>query len=234
MGEQGSWGGAATVVVRGEAVRDVPPEVAVVSVTVSARETDRELVLTRLTERAAELRSHLDDFAEAVERRETGGVQVHPELKRGGGKVVAYRGAVTTTVTVSDFAALGDLLLRLGRLDSASLDGPWWQLRRGSRAGADVRAEAIADALQRAREYAAAVGARVDRLIEIADEGAGGVQPMMARGMAFAAKAESADLALELDPARQTVQASVLVRVAITEPTAVHGDELSDSDQPSK
>jgi len=211
----------ATVVVRGEALREVPPELATLSVTVAARETDRETALERLTERAAELRSHLDDFDAAIERRETGGVQIHPEVKRG--KVVAYQGTVTTTVTVTDFGALGELLLRVGRLESVSVSGPWWQLRRGSRAGADVRAEAIADALQRAEEYAAAVGARVDRLIEIADEGTGGVQPMMHRGMAFAAKAESADLELELDPAMQTVQASVVVRVAITEPTAVHG-----------
>ncbi|MEV7622456.1 SIMPL domain-containing protein [Actinoplanes sp. NPDC089786] len=221
-------GDQATVTVRGEAMREVPPEQAVVSVTVSARESSREVVLQRLTERAAELRSYLDDVGEAIERRESGSVQIHPELKRGGGKVVAFQGAATTTVTVTDFAALGDLLLRLGRLESASVSGPWWQLKPGSRAGADVRAEAVADALQRAREYAAAVGARVDRLVEIADEGAGGVQPMMHRSLAFAAKAESADLELELDPAVQTVQASVVVRVTITEPTAVHTEPVSD------
>jgi uncharacterized protein len=217
---------AATVVVRGEAVREVPPEVALISVTVEARETDRGVALERLAERAAELRSHLDDFEAAVERRESGGVQIHPELKRD--KVTGYRAAATTTVVVSDFGALGDLLLRLGRLGSATVSGPFWQLERGSRAGAEVRTEAIADALQRAREYASAVGARVDRLIEIADEGAGGVQPVMHRGMAFAAKAESADLGLELDPAPQTVQASVVVRVSITEPTALHGHPVSE------
>ncbi|MFG1602921.1 SIMPL domain-containing protein [Actinoplanes sp. NPDC049265] len=218
----------ATVVVRGEAVREVPPELALVSVTVEAREADRGTALARLTERAAELRSHLDDFEAAIERRESGGVQIHPELKRE--KVVAYRAAATTTVMVSDFAALGEILLRLGRLGSASVSGPYWQLKPGSRAGAEVRAEAIGDALRRAREYAAAVGARVDRLIEIADEGAGGVQPVMHRGMAFAAKAESAELDLDLDPAPQTVQASVVVRVSITEPepTAVHGAPVSE------
>lgn len=215
MGEQ------PTVVVRGEASREVPPEEAVLSVTVSARDADREVTVTRLTERVAELRSHLDDFADAIERRESGALQIHPELRRQ--RVVGYEGSATVTVTVTDFAALGDLLLRLGRLEHAALSGPWWQLKRGSRAGADVRAEAIADALQRAREYAEAVGAQVDRLIEIADEGTGSVQPVM-RGMrnAFAAKAESADLDLELDPVQQTVEATVLVRVAITDPTTLN------------
>jgi uncharacterized protein YggE len=208
------------IVVRGEATREVPPELAVFSVTVSARDKDRQTALTRLTERAAELRSHLDDFPDAIERRETSGVQVHPELKRGGGeRIAAYTGSVTTTVTVTDFTVLGELLLRLADRDQTTVAGPWWQLRPGSQAGAEVRRAAITDALGRAREYAEAVGAEVDRLVEIADENAGGGQPMMR--MAAYGGAPEADLALDVDPQQQTVHASVLVRVTITEPTAL-------------
>lgn len=208
------------IVVRGAATREVPPELAIFSVTVSSRDKDRQTALHRLTERAAALRGHLDDFAEAIERRETSGVQVHPELKRGGERIAAYAGSVTTTVTVTDFTVLGELLLRLADQDQTSLSGPWWQLRPGSRAGADVRRSAITDALGRAREYAEAVGAQVDRLVEIADEGAeGGAQPMM-RMLAFESAPDD-DRTLDVDPQQQTVQASVLVRVTITEPTAL-------------
>jgi uncharacterized protein YggE len=209
------------IVVRGEATREVPPELAIFSVTVSARDKDRQTALTRLSERAAELRTHLDDFPDAIERRETSAVQVHPELKRGGGeRIAAYTGSVTTTVTVTDFTVLGELLLRLADRDQTSVAGPWWQLRPGSRAGADVRRAAITDALGRAREYAEAVGAEVDRLVEIADENAGGGgQPMMR--MAAYGGAPEADLELDVDPQQQTVHASVLVRVTITEPTAL-------------
>jgi uncharacterized protein YggE len=206
-----------TIVVRGEAFREVPPEQAVFSVTVSARDRDRDPVMARLTERAAVLRAVLDEYAEAIERRETSGVQVYPDLKRGSERVVAYTGSISTTVTVTDFGMLGEMLLRLGRLEQASVSGPWWQLRPGSKAGADVRQVAIAEALSRARDYAAAVGARIDRLLEIADEGAnGGPQPMMR--MAAFGVAEDASEQLELDPQQQTVQASVIVRVTITEP----------------
>lgn len=209
------------IVARGEASREVPPELAVFSVTVSARDKDRQTTLTRLTERAAQLRSALDDYPEAIERRETSGVQVRPELKRGGERVSAYAGSVTTTVTVTDFAALGELLLRLANQDQTAVSGPWWQLRPGSRAGAEVRRAAIADALGRAREYAEAVGAEVDRLVEILDDGAGGggAQPMMR--MAAFRGAPEADLELDIDPQQQTVQAAVIVRVTITEPTAL-------------
>jgi uncharacterized protein YggE len=200
--------------VRGEAFREVPPELAVISVTVSARGRNRQDTLERLTGLEAELRTALDDYPDAIERRETAGVQVYPEIKRGG-TVSGYTGRVTTTVTVTDFAVLGELLLRLGNQEQSAVTGPWWQLRPGSTAGSEVRRAAIADALNRAREYAGAVGARVDRLVEIIDEGAEGAHPMRA---AFAGAPES-DLALVVDPQQQTVRAAVTVRVTITDPT---------------
>jgi uncharacterized protein YggE len=214
-----------TVVVRGEAVREVPPELASFSVTVSARDKDRQTALTLLAQRAGALRTLLDGYEEAIERRETGGVHLRPEMKRTGERVVAYTGSVSTTVTVTDFTMLGDMLLRLADQDQTSLSGPWWELRPGSKAGADVRRAAIADALDRAREYAEAVGAELDRLIEIADEGTGGGggHPMMRAAYGFAKSADGEPLELDVDPQPQTVQASVQVRFSITEPTSLKG-----------
>ena len=206
-----------TIVVRGEALREVPPEQAVLSVTTSARDRDRDAVLARMTERSAQVRAVVDAYGDAIDRRETGTVQVYPELKRGSEKVVAYTGSVVTTVTVTDFDGLGELLLRLAGLDYVAVSGPWWRLRPGSRAGAEVRKAAIDDALQRAREYAAAVGARIDRLVEIADDGAGGARPLTMRSAAFSVQEDSAP-ALDVDPQPQTVQSAVIVRVTITEP----------------
>lgn len=206
------------VVVRGEAIREVPPELAIFSVTVSARDKDRRATLTRLAARAAQLRRVLDGYPDEIVKRETGGVQIHPELKRSSEHVTAYTGSVSTTVSVTDFDVLGTLLLRLAGQEQTSISGPWWQLRPGSPAGAEVRREAIADALSRAREYADAVGARVERLIEISDEGAGGGAHPMMRAAAFNLGSAPE---LEIDPQLQTVQAAVVVRVAITEPTSL-------------
>jgi len=206
-----------TIVVRGEAFREVPPEVAVFSVSCGARGKDKDGVLARLTERAAALRVLLDGYGTAIERRETGGLSIYPDFKRGGERPVSYVGDWHTTVTVADFGALGEMLPRIAQLEQTSLTGPWWQLRPGSQAGAEVRKAAITEALGRAREYASAVGARVDRLVEIADEAGGGMVMPVARAAAFGAKRDTA-MSFELDPQQQTVQASVIVRVTITEP----------------
>ncbi|MEU6075600.1 SIMPL domain-containing protein [Micromonospora sp. NPDC047074] len=206
------------VAVRGEAYQEVAPELARFTVTATARDRDREATLTRLAERAAAVRVLLDAEDPGIERRETGELRVWPETRRSGERVVAYHGSVTTTVTVSDFTALGELMLRLADQDQVEVAGPWWSLRPGSPAHREARHAAIADALLRAREYAEALGARVTALIELADEGAA-EQPMMSR-MAFAAGggAEGGTPELALDPQPQTVHAAVRARFAISEP----------------
>lgn len=209
------------VTVHGEARREVPPEQAVLSVTVSAKDRDKPTVVARLTERAAEIGEILDRYATAIERRETAGLHVYPEYRRRGDRNPSHSGSVTTSVTVSDFDPLGELLAQLAAADSVSVSGPWWQLRPGSRAGADVRREAVTDALERAREYAAAVGSEVDRIVEIADAQAADAHPMMMRAAGVMAAAEDSALAFQLDPEQQTVEARVLLKVTITEPTVL-------------
>ncbi|MFJ8581658.1 SIMPL domain-containing protein [Micromonospora sp. NPDC093277] len=207
---------APVVVVRGEAYREVAPELARFTVTASARDRDRETTLTRLAERAAAVRVLLDAAGPAVERRETGQLRVWPETKRSGERVVAYHGSVTTAVTVADFTALGDLMLRLAEQDQVEVAGPAWALRPDSTAYREARHAAIADALARAREYAEALGARVTALVELADTGLAAAPPMLAR--AAYAGADDAPPELELDPQPQPVQAAVEARFTISEP----------------
>ncbi|MET7967872.1 SIMPL domain-containing protein [Micromonospora sp. NPDC005305] len=207
---------APVVAVRGEAYREVAPELARFAVTATARDRDRETTLTRLAERAAAVRVLLDAAEPAVERRETGQLRVWPETKRSGERVVAYHGSVTTTVTVVDFTALGELMLRLADQEQVELAGPWWSLRPDSPAYREARHAAIADALARAREYAEALGARVTALVELADTGLATAPSMMAKA-AFARGGEAAT-ELELDPQPQPVQAAVEARFTISEP----------------
>jgi len=206
----------ATVAVRGEVTREVEPDLARVVVTVEAHDRDRHATLDRLGQRSAALRALLDRYADAIEARETSAVHIWPDVKRSGEQVRAYRGSVTTTVVVTDFAVLGELLTQAASLEQTGVFGPMWSLRPDSPAYREARHAAIADALTRARDYAQALGARLVRLVELADtglSGGGGVTP----GLSFAA-AQETDAALELDPQRQLVQATVEARFIISEP----------------
>ncbi|MEH1168046.1 SIMPL domain-containing protein [Micromonospora sp. CPCC 205539] len=203
------------VQVRGEAYREVPPELARFAVTVTARDRDREATLTQLAERAAAVRVLLDGSEPAVARRETGDLRVRPQTKRSGERVVGWLGSVTTTVTVTDFTALGELMLRLAEQDQVEVSGPWWELRPDSPAHREARHAAIADALQRGREYAEALGARITSLLELADA-AQDEHPMFARA-AFAGGGGGRP-ELELDPETQTVRAAVRARFTISDP----------------
>ncbi|GAA2219409.1 SIMPL domain-containing protein [Micromonospora olivasterospora] len=205
------------VAVRGEAYREVPPELARFTVTATARDRDRETTLTRLAERAAAVRVLLDSAEPAVERRETGDLRVWPQTRRSGERVVAWHGSVATTVTVTDFTALGELMLRLADQDQVEVAGPWWALRPDSPAHREARHAAIADALLRAREYAEALGARVTALLSLADTGVG-PQPMLARAAYGGGAMAGGPPELELDPRPQTVQAAVEARFSITAP----------------
>jgi uncharacterized protein YggE len=210
------------VTVHGEARRDVPPEQAVFSVTVTAKDRDKPSVVARLTKRAAEVGEILDRHGAAVERRETTRLDVHQEFRRRGERSAMHSGSLTTTVTVGDFDPLGEMLAQLAAGDSIEVSGPWWRLRPGSRAGADVRREAVTDGLDRAREYAAAVGSELDRIIEISDAEAAAPYSMAMRvGAAGSAEFDEDGPAFELNPRHQTVEARVLLRVTITEPTVL-------------
>ncbi|GHJ14680.1 SIMPL domain-containing protein [Micromonospora sp. AKA38] len=207
---------APVVAVRGEAYREVAPELARFTVTAAVRDRDRETTLTRLAERAAAVRALLDAAGPTVARRETGQVNVWPVTRRSGDRVVAYQGSVSTTVTVTDFSALGELMLRLADHEQVEVAGPVWSLRPDSPAYREVRHAAIADALARAREYAEALGARVTALRELADTGLTAAPPMLAKA-AYARSGESVP-ELELDPAPQPVHAAVEARFTISDP----------------
>jgi uncharacterized protein YggE len=210
-----------TVAVRGEAVHEVEPELAQLTVTIAARDKDRELTLRRLAERAETLRGLLDRYAPAIERRETSRVHVHPELKRSGERVRAYEGSVSTTVTFSDFSELGEVVLTLADQDQTTVYGPSWALRSDSPAYGAARRAAIDDALGRARQYADALGARLVRLVELTDSGLSGDRGSQPVAFAMRAAAGGPQPQLELDPQRQTVYAAIEARFAISEPTVL-------------
>jgi uncharacterized protein YggE len=213
-----------TIAVRGSWTADVPPELARVHVSVGARSADRAQALAYLTSRLEEARGLLAGYGDAVEQVDTGALWVHPQFKDGGRpreRVTGYLAGAALTATVVDFAVLGDLVLRLADRELVSLQGPFWELRPDSEAYRRARTEAVRDARRRAEEYAAAAGARLTGLVEIADIGlSADVAMPMATGMfrAAAEKSVADEISFEVEPVPQTVSATVEARFTATQP----------------
>ncbi|MFC5214695.1 SIMPL domain-containing protein [Streptomyces coerulescens] len=218
---------APRIAVRGEARLEVDPEIARIGITVASRGKDRRAALDDLTRRNATVLDLVKTYGDAVERLETGAFSISPELKdKGRGeRVHAYHGRVHITAVLTDFTALGELTTRLADLDLTRVDGPWWALRPDSPAHRQARQQAVREAVQRAREYAEALGASLAALVELADIGAENAAPPYPqapggrmRSMAYGAAEDAAAAPLDLEPQRQHVHAQVNARFTMTPP----------------
>ncbi|MCX4867747.1 MULTISPECIES: SIMPL domain-containing protein [unclassified Streptomyces] len=215
------------VAVRGEARLEVDPETARIGITVTARGKNRRNALEDLTRRNDHVLELARSYGQAVEKLETGAFSITPELTQKGRneQIHAYHGRVHITAVLNDFTALGEFTTRIADLEMTRVNGPWWGLRPDSPAHATARRQAVHEAVQRAREYADALGAQLTALVELADLGAeNGAPPVPAapgamRGRAaFAGAAPEPAPALDLEPQRQTVYAQVNARFIMSPP----------------
>jgi len=212
-----------TIAVRGSSTAEVAPELARVHVSVGARSADRAAALRDLTQRADDVRTALAAYGESIEAVDTGTLWARPQFRddKPRERVTGYLAGVDLTATVVDFAVLGDLLLRLADRDMVSLRGPFWALRPESDAYRQARIEAVRDARRRAEEYAAAAGARLTGLVEIADTGLShpeGVVPMAAGAFRATAGSAADEVSFDVEPVPQTVHAAVEARFTATQP----------------
>ncbi|MFI0236758.1 SIMPL domain-containing protein [Streptomyces sp. NPDC016845] len=216
------------ITVRGEAHLEADPELARIRVTVQARGTDRRTTLDDLTRRNSTALDLIKSYGEAVDKVETGTFSLAPEYaKHGRGeRVRTYHGRTTLTAELTDFTALGELATRLADLDLTRVDGPHWSLRRTSPVHAQARTQAVREAVRRAREYADALGTTVAALLELSDTG---TDPQdwthheSPRGWTRASFAKAPDdepaPALNLEPQRQHIQATVSAAFTLHPPT---------------
>ncbi|WP_067817310.1 SIMPL domain-containing protein [Actinomadura kijaniata] len=218
---------APVISVRGEALLEVEPEIARLSVQVQSQERDRRTALDRLVERNQQALDLVKSYGEAVEKLETGGLSITPLVKyrRREGDIRAYQGTVWIRIVVRDFTVLGELVTRLGDLERTAVHGPSWELRRDSPVHAEAARQAAQEAVARARSYADALGCRITGLVHLADENLGrGPEPFDAAPVAYAASAgvmmaaEEEPPSLDLEPETQTVRAAVEARFTATAP----------------
>ncbi|MEU6095551.1 SIMPL domain-containing protein [Streptomyces sp. NPDC047079] len=217
---------APRLAVHGEAHLEVDPEIARLGITVSARGTDRRTTLDDLTRRNTTALHLVRSYGDAVRRLETGAFTLSPELTEHGQseRVYAYQGRVHITAELTDFTALGELATRLAALELTRVDGPWWDLLPDSPTHREARRRAVREAVQRAREYAEALGTTLTALVELADIGAEiAERPVYAARSARRTALDGADpgdgpVTLALEPQRQHVHARITARFTMAPP----------------
>jgi hypothetical protein len=176
-----------------------------------------------LAQRSGAVSSTIKGFGEAVEKLESQPVNVQPVFKDGKvrERISGYLAQAGFTVTVRDFAVLGDFVTGLADAEMVSVTGPDWRLRPDSPVYRAARLAAAQDATRRAGEYAEAFGGRITGLVEAADTGLLAPQH---RPVGFAARAGSMagggyeGPTFDFEPAKQTVTAQIEARYTMTEP----------------
>lgn len=218
---------APLLTVRGEAELEVDPEIARIGITLTARGRDRRTTLDDLTRRNTTTLDLIKSYGDAVENLSTGNISLTPELThRGRGeRVRTYHGTIRLTAELTDFTALGELTTRLADLDLTRIDGPTWELRPTSPVHRRARQQAVREAVQRADEYAEALGTTVAALLELADTGTNG-RPRAAfdrRAVRFSMAATDTEAAapepLDLEPPRIQVHAEVSAQFTMNPPS---------------
>jgi uncharacterized protein YggE len=208
------------VVVRGQAILTVPPDVADVMAVVRARARDRRTALDRARARQAEVAAVVDAAGDAVESAATAGVAVVDDHHGPHGRVPEPMAVVQTRLVLRRIDAAGELVVALAGLDDVDVEGPFWRMRPDSAVFEEARLAAIRDAVRRARLYAEAFGGQITGLVEVADAGLAGHprDPGFGEMAGRVAMADAGGPRFDLTPEHQQVRGSVEVRFAMSAP----------------
>jgi uncharacterized protein YggE len=207
------------IIVKGWGQARSMPDRAVIDVLVDAEGDTREQSYSEAVRLAQRVDEVLTNRADAVARALTAVLTVHPRSrwKRGESVRKGWRAARGTTVEVTDFSQLGELLAELTSAGGA-VSGPTWRLEESNPAYRDARRTAAEDARRRAEDYAGALGLALGPVAWVSEPGLrGGSEESGRFGAARAAQAGGAAMAREPDevidvtPAEMTTTAEVEV-----------------------
>jgi uncharacterized protein YggE len=215
-----------TITVRGEHETRVLPEEAVAHLSVRAEGPERGAVVERIAALAAPLRDDLTTRKDAGGLTDWSSQRVsvwanRPWNNEGKQLALVHYASVEITATFTDFSALSWWLSDVAERDGVQVDNVTWRLTPATAKAmeADVAAQAVKVAVDRATAYASAIGLATLTPLEIADLGlltdasAGPAPaPKMMRAMAMGAMDSGGAPAVELQPEDIVVTAAVEAR----------------------
>ena len=215
-----------TISVRGEARHVVPPDLVVISVLVNVHDAEKQVAI----DRAGRAQTGVVDALRALRgvvltvtsvdaplTWATRSFTAHRDEEWDEHKArhhVGWRVFVPVAVTLRELSRLDDVSAAVSAVPDVDVNHAQWQVDARNPAWPVARAAAIADAITKARDYAAALRGEVTALVHIADEGLLGGPASPDRGVRAAsglARAEFGD-GPALDPAPQEIAAVIEAR----------------------
>lgn len=175
--------GDVQITVRGEAQRRYPPERATIRGKVSLQHVERDSVQRRAVEVVEKLRSGLDERARggAVTTWACDDVRVFPGRphKRTKPRPLKHHARLAFQAEFVDFDALAEWVDSVATVDGIQLDGVDWDVDADHRLGytSELRRAAVGDAVDKAKQYADAIGRTSVEPVHLADAGMLGDEP---------------------------------------------------------
>ena len=197
--------------VQGSGGIDARPDQAVILAAVVDQEARAGAALEANSREMARVLQKLAEFAVAKADIRTRGFSVTPVFERRQSgtttpRIIGYRVVNRIEVKVRDLARLGAMLDALVAAGADRLDGIRFSITEPAPLADKARVRAMADARRKAELYAKAAGARVGRVLEIAEQGVSVPRPRLMQATEMRART-----AVPVAPGEQRVSANVTV-----------------------
>jgi len=192
-GNDGRVDSGVPTVTQGTALLRTEPDEAMLWITLTALLDAPGAALADVSRRSDALVPMLDELGISKNDRSTTGVSVYEEFDhtQKGRLSLGHRAISRVSVRLSDADLIGRLIARATEELAARIDGPRWQVAQTNPVRLQAAREAAADAQRKAQAYAAGVGAKLGRLIQLTEpndahmvaRAAGGLRPMAVEPM---------------------------------------------------
>jgi hypothetical protein len=200
-----------TIAVSGHGSVDVTPDIAHLEMGAQATAPTSQEALDQVGTKSRALVDSLKALGIAARDIQTSGLNLWPQYDNNGQQITGYQGSVSVSVTARDLDSLGTVIDGVSALvgDNLTLGGIWFDYDDPEAVMAEARTAAIANARERAAQYAAAAEAEVGDILRIDETVSGGPVPFEEFGRFAADEAAAAEVAIE--PGRQELSVDVSV-----------------------
>ncbi len=171
------WLGYSYITVTGTSQNKQTNQIARFTATVSAKDEDKSVVNTEISEKSEDIVNAVKEFGVSKENIQTTNVNIYQvdEPVTVDGQVSYepgdWQGRVTVEITLEDTSKASDLTNLLSDMDISNLYGPQFSLNRETIPETDLLESAYNDAYDKAEGMAKTLGKKIDKTVEISESG---------------------------------------------------------------